>query len=255
MSVIVTGGASGIGAAVCRSLGLQGWHVLVADKDLKAASVVAEDVGGEPRALDVSDVDSWRSLASSLAEEGRKIDALVLNAGLAGGGSAADLDVDRYRVMFGVNVDGVAFGIDAFAGAMRERGTGSIVVTASMAGLTGVPFDPVYAMTKHAVIGLVRSCADGFARDGVRLQAVCPGLADTPLLGRAKEQMLASAYPLLTAEDVAEVLSQCVRGERPDVVTVLQAGRDAMPFRFAGVPGPAGGGIELPRGLELGRSD
>ena len=225
------------------SLGLQGWHVLVADKDLRAASIVAENVGGEPRALDVSDVDSWRSLASSLAEEGREIDALVLNAGVAGGGSAADLDVDRYRVLFGVNVDGVAFGIDAFAGAMRERGTGSIVVTASMAGLTGVPFDPIYAMTKHAVVGLVRSCADEFARDGVRLQAVCPGLADTPLLGRARSDACVLT-PLLTAEDVAAVLSQCVRGERTDVVTVLQPGRDAMPFRFAGVPGPAGAGVE-----------
>jgi len=158
------------------------------------------------------------------------VDGVVLNAGLGGCQSVLDLDRARYRRMWDVNVNGVLNGIAEVAPHLRAQRGGFITVTASMAGLIGVPFDPLYAMTKHAVIGLVRGCADELATAGIRLQAVCPGLVDTPLIGRAKQQTETAGYPLLDAAAVADVLFECVFGRREDRVVVVQAGREPMPL-------------------------
>lgn len=118
-----------------------------------------------------------------------------------------------------------------------------------MAGLTETPFDPVYAMTKHALIGLIRSVASGLAEQGVRVQAVCPGLVDTPLLGQAKSELDAANFPLLTAYEVAEVLVECIHGVRTDTVTVVQVGDSRSP---TGSPTRCGLG-PLPEHLPIGR--
>jgi NAD(P)-dependent dehydrogenase (short-subunit alcohol dehydrogenase family) len=250
---LVTGGGSGIGAEVCSSLRRHGLTVVVADVDLASARRVADEVGGRAEYLDVTDPASWRELRARLRIDGLIPDALVLNAGVAGGPELLELDLERYRTLFAVNVDGVVLGLSTFGPDLVCGGGGSVTVTASMAGLTGVAFDPVYAMTKHAVVGLVRSCADSLREVGVRLQAVCPGLAGTPLLGRAEAQLRAAEYPLLSAATVAETLTECVLGLRLDEVTVLQAGREPLPYRFAGVPGPRGGSTTLPSQISLGR--
>lgn len=252
---LVTGGGSGIGAAACRSLSEAGHRIVVADIDDAAAGRLAQEVSGKAVHLDVADPASWQQVAQILEAKNLLPQAVVLNAGLGGGGDVLDLDQQRYRRLLAVNVDGVVYGLATFGPVLAGAGRGSITVTASLAGLTAVPFDPVYALTKHAVIGLVRSCSHQLAEQGVRLQAVCPGLVETPLLGQAKEQLDAASYPLLSPERVATVLTECVVGDRIDEVIVMQFGCDPMAYRFAGVPGPRGATTSLPDQIDLGRLD
>ena len=134
------------------------------------------------------------------------------------------------------------------------RGRGTITITCSLAGLTGIPFDPVYAMTKHALIGLVRSSGPRLGAAGVRLQAVCPGLTRTPLLGDAEAELTQVGFALLDPDDVASVIADCVEGQQRDDVIVCQPGRPASAYRFAGVPGPGGRAAPpLPADLHPGR--
>ena len=140
-----------------------------------------------------------------------------LNAGVATGcGVGDDFDLARYRRAMGANLDGVVFGVHAALPALRRRGGGAIVATASLAGLTGVPYDPLYAANKHAVVGLVRSLAP-LAEEGIRVNAVCPGFAESrdhrPDPRRAAR---AAALAIIPAETVAGVVLDLLagRGER-----------------------------------------
>jgi NAD(P)-dependent dehydrogenase (short-subunit alcohol dehydrogenase family) len=108
-----------------------------------------------------------------------------------------------YRRIVGVNVDGVVLGLRALLPGMSRRRAGRIVATASVGGLTPVPFDPLYAMTKHAIVGLVRSLAPVLAGQGIRLSALCPGGVDTPLM---PDFVRALSPPLLTPEEVANAV-------------------------------------------------
>src|SRR6266511_440241 len=154
----------------------------------------------------------WRTAGSRVSapvtaavERFGGLDIAFLNAGVATGcGVGDDFDLERYRRAKAVNVDGVVFGMHAALPALRARGGGDIVVTASLAGLTAVPFDPIYGANKHAVVGLVRAVGPMFAGDGIRINAVCPGFADTPILGAWREHLAASEVPLLQADDVAD---------------------------------------------------
>ena len=196
----------------------------------------------------------------SLSEAGHRVVVADIDDAAAGrlaqevDGMAVHLDVAEPASWQQV-ARGLVNGLATFGPVLAGAGRGSITVTASLAGLAAVPFDPVYALTKHAVIGLVRSCSQQLAEQGVRLQAVCPGLVETPLLGMAKEQIDAVSYPLLSPERVATVLTECVVGDRLDEVTVMQFGRDPMAYRFAGVPGPRGATSSLPGQIDLGRLD
>ena len=121
----------------------------------------------------------------------------------------------------------------------------AIVVTASLAGLTGVESDPIYALTKHAVIGLVRSVAPQLEESGIRINAVCPGFADTPMVGGEFRAALESAgFPLLGAEEVAEAVLLAARSEGTGEAWVVQPGRQPEPYRFRGIPGPRVAGAE-----------
>jgi NAD(P)-dependent dehydrogenase (short-subunit alcohol dehydrogenase family) len=207
------------------------------------------------QALDVTSLEDWQRLGSALDAAGHELGALVLNAGIAGGGTdLARLDLDRYHRLMRVNVDGVLYGLRTMLPRLARPGV--VTVTASLAGLMGVPADPVYAMTKHAVIGLVRSTAADLAEQGVRIHAVCPGFVETPLLGAAKQQLEAAAFPLLTPEDIAATIADLVTGRSQSLVTVLQPGRTPIDYAFAGIPGPRaldGSKVpDLPADLNLG---
>jgi NAD(P)-dependent dehydrogenase (short-subunit alcohol dehydrogenase family) len=136
-----------------------------------------------------------------------------------------------------VNVDGVVFGVRRLARVMEEGD--AIVVTASLAGLTGVEGDPIYSLTKHAVIGLARSVAPQLAERGIRLNAVCPGFADTPMVrGELRASLEAGDFPLLRPEEVAEAVMRAARSEGTGEAWIVQPGRDPEPYRFRGIPGP-----------------
>jgi NAD(P)-dependent dehydrogenase (short-subunit alcohol dehydrogenase family) len=136
-----------------------------------------------------------------------------------------------------VNVDGVVLGVRRLARTMPSGGR--IVCTASLAGLTAVPDDPVYALTKHAVVGFVRSAAPALAARGISINAVCPGFADTPMVaGAARAALEGAGFPLLTPADVAEAAWVALESGETGHAWVVQPGRPPLDFRFPTLPGP-----------------
>jgi NAD(P)-dependent dehydrogenase (short-subunit alcohol dehydrogenase family) len=213
-SALVTGGRSGIGAATVAALERDGYDVEVLDI-----------VDG----FDVADPHAWDAVGA--------VDLACLNAGVV----SAEPDVARitdeqYRRILGVNLDGVVFGVRRLAQVMNG---GSIVVTASLAGLTATPPDPLYALTKHAVVGFVRSAARHLAERGIRLNMVNPGFVDTPLLGdEGRAAFEAAEFPLLRPEDVAAAVLQAAEDDEVGQAWIVQPGREPMKFRFPNLPGP-----------------
>jgi NAD(P)-dependent dehydrogenase (short-subunit alcohol dehydrogenase family) len=164
-----------------------------------------------------------------------EFDAAFLNAGIGiGYPDVAEMPESEYRRIVGANLDGVVFGVRACAKRLMPNG-GSIVATASLAGLTGMPFDPAYTATKHAVVGFVRAAAPGLAARGIRLNAICPGFTDTPIM--EAELRDAVDVPLLDRSFVADAALRVLEDEETGRAWVVQPNR-VEPFRFPGVPGP-----------------
>ena len=244
-TAIVTGGASGIGRATCRALALNGSRVIVTDVDDVGGAAVAEEVGGDFHHLDVADPAAWAQALEAVGS----VDIAFLNAGVttlppgSGLGTAdthlTSLREADYRRIMAINVDGVVFGARAVAGPMAARGRGVIVATASLAGLIGFPPDPMYAVTKHAVIGLVRSIGAQLAPDGVSVHAICPGITDTAILAdEAKLGLREVGFPIMPPEQIAEAVLHAIRSADTGVAWVCQAGRGPIAFEFRQVPGP-----------------
>lgn len=236
---LVTGGGAGIGAAVCGRLAARGWRVVVADVDAAAAEKVAAELGEGASALavDVSDPEQNRAMAAGAVARHGRLDLAVLNAGIASNQPPdMPLDLALYRRANGVNVDGVVFGIDAVAPELARSGGGSIVVTASLAGIGPQDANPVYALGKAAVVGYVRAVSVPLARTGVRVNAVCPGFADTAILGITKLLLRKQKFPLLSPDTVAEgIVTVHERAGTGEVWTIVP-GRPAAPFAFAPAP-------------------
>jgi NAD(P)-dependent dehydrogenase (short-subunit alcohol dehydrogenase family) len=206
VKALVTGGEGGIGRAIRARLESEGWEVRSLDL-----------VDG----FDVTDPAAWRSVEA--------VDLACLNAGVLTG----ELTVESYRRAVSVNVDGVVLGVLRLREVMTS---GSIVATASLAGLTGMPSDPVYSLTKHAVVGFVRSMAPHL--EPVRLNAVCPGIADTPMVDPERDALEAAGFPLLRPEQVAEAVWLAATSGRSGECWFVQPGREPAPFRFPNLPGP-----------------
>ncbi|MEU8135487.1 SDR family NAD(P)-dependent oxidoreductase [Streptodolium elevatio] len=246
---VVTGGASGIGYATCRALIDAGAQVVVADIDTEAGHRAADSLGAWYAELDVTSPADWTRLVENVTKVFGGIDIGFLNAGVdTGGAGIGSLSDAQYRRIMAINVDGVVFGARALLPALEARGGGRLVATSSLAGLVAFPRDPVYTATKHAVIGLVRALAPDLAERGVTINAVCPGLTDTPLLGGAKAYLEDQGMPLIRAEDIAAAVLGCLTSAETGQAWVVQAGREPLPYKFRGVPGPAGG-IKPPAGF------
>lgn len=187
---LVSGGASGIGAATVRALAAEGARVAVLDLPQSEGAAVAAEVGGIFAAADVTDPLQWNAATARIERELGGLDLVHLNAGTTTRPAAASwrddifgwIDDGSYRRLMAVNVDGVVFGLRAVLPLLEKRGGGAVVATASIAGLIGFPPDPFYTMSKHAVVGLVRSLAPILAAKGIRLNAICPGGVDTPII-------------------------------------------------------------------------
>jgi NAD(P)-dependent dehydrogenase (short-subunit alcohol dehydrogenase family) len=184
---IVTGGASGIGAAMGRELGRQGARVILADRQLELASQVAASInvaGGRAEAveLDVRDAIAFDAVVALTIERNGRLDYLFNNAGIAIGGEMREYRLDDWRDVVDVNLMGVVHGVQASYGRMIAQGFGHIVNTASVAGLLPSPFMASYSTTKHAVVGLSRALRAEGARYGVRASMLCPGVIRTPIL-------------------------------------------------------------------------
>jgi NAD(P)-dependent dehydrogenase (short-subunit alcohol dehydrogenase family) len=207
---LVTGGRGGIGAAIVAALG------------------DAETIVLDLPEFDVGEADAWRSLEGVF-------DAAFLNAGTSTGRhDAAELTDEEWHGILRVNLEGVVLGTRELAARLMPGG-GSIVATASLAGLTGMPGDPAYTATKHAVVGWVRSAAPALAVRGIRLNALCPGFTDTPLV--EDELRNALDVPLMETAFVAEAAMRVLEDPETGRAWVVQPNR-VEPFRFPGVPGP-----------------
>jgi NAD(P)-dependent dehydrogenase (short-subunit alcohol dehydrogenase family) len=225
-TALVTGGASGLGAAIVARLRAEEYEVEVLDLTT---------------GFDVSDPLAWERVGS--------VEVACLNAGVLGGGAdPSSIDVGAYHRTLSVNLDGVVLGVRHLAGVMPAGGR--IVATASLAGLTAMPDDPVYAASKHAVVGFVRSVAPTLARRGIEIDAICPGIADTPMLSaEARAQLEAASFPLLDASEVADAVWLALSSEGTGRAFAVQPGRDPVEFRFPNVPGPRtadGGRVPAP---------
>jgi NAD(P)-dependent dehydrogenase (short-subunit alcohol dehydrogenase family) len=238
-AALVTGGASGIGAAAVRRLVATGAVVAISDRDGAGARALADEVGGLALPGDASDPDTM-AMAVDVAEDSfGRLNIVLLNAGITSGQSGVEnFDLDGYRRVMGVNVDHVVFGLTAAVPALRRAGGGTIVATASLAGIVPMPGDALYTLTKHAVVGYVRAAAPVLETEGIRVNAVCPGFADTPLIAHARSQM--ADFPLLTADDVADAIVEVLERGEPGECWFVQPGHDPAPYRFRGVPGAKG---------------
>jgi NAD(P)-dependent dehydrogenase (short-subunit alcohol dehydrogenase family) len=236
--VLVTGGASGIGRATTLGLAEAGAVVVVGDLNERDGAAVAEQVGGHFIRVDVSDFDSNMAMVDFAVERAGGIDGAFLNAGVATDTALGDdFDLALYRRAMGVNVDGVVFGAQAVLPALRERGGGAIVATASLAGLTGMPMDVIYTANKHAVVGFVRGLGPALEGEGIRVNAVCPGFADSALVDPLREGLAAAGFEIMPAGDVAAVVLELFRGDMAGECWFVQPGRTGA-FEFRHVPGP-----------------
>jgi NAD(P)-dependent dehydrogenase (short-subunit alcohol dehydrogenase family) len=206
-TALVTGGASGIGRAIVERLEREGTDVQVLDLT---------------EGFDVSDASAWESIGT--------VELACLNAGVGtGDGDVRELTDERYRRVLGTNVDGVVYGVRRLARVMPEGG--AIVVTASLAGLTTMVLDPIYAGTKHFVVGFVRSVAPQLAERGITINAICPAMVDTPMLDPIRDRLAASPIDILRPEEIADAVLTAARdGSTGEAWTCLPGRR---PERFA----------------------
>lgn len=236
-TAVVTGAGSGIGLAATRILAGAGADVVAVDwSPAGEADVVA--AGGRFLQADVSVREGWEAIAEAVRGASGPLGLAFLNAGvhLAEPDPLAVTDEAFDRIV-GVNIRGVLYGLQSLAPLMGDGG-GDIVVNASVGGLMAYRADPVYAMSKHAVIGLVRSSARALERRGVRVHTLCPGVVDTPLLpaGIRGEVEAAGLKPLSAAEVASTVLALADQ-ERPGGIWVIQPGIALTEYRFASIPG------------------
>jgi NAD(P)-dependent dehydrogenase (short-subunit alcohol dehydrogenase family) len=231
---IVTGGASGIGEALCIALARRGAKcVVVADLNLAGAEEVARKIGSAGRAaqLDVSDAAAVKALIEETAQEHGRLDYLFNNAGIGFLCEARDASLADWRRVLDVNLNGVVHGVAAAYPIMVRQGSGHIVNIASLAGLVAAPGLASYAASKFAVVGLTLSLRAEAAALGVRVSVVCPGFIQTPLfysLGMNadidREQMLAPLKRVSMApERCAEKILDGVERNRGIIVVTAHA--------------------------------
>jgi len=183
---LVTGAGSGIGAAIAETFADAGATVIVADRDCAAGEAVARKIGGAARflALDVAN----ESRCNEIAQEVGRLDILVNNAGIGHVGTilqTSGADLDR---LYNVNVKGVFNLSKSFLPGMLERKSGVIVNLASIGGIVGIRDRLAYCATKFAIVGITKCMALDHAKEGVRVNCICPGRVETPFVSaRLKE--------------------------------------------------------------------
>ncbi|MEO7370737.1 MAG: SDR family oxidoreductase [Ilumatobacteraceae bacterium] len=179
---IVTGGASGMGAATARRLAAGGARVVIVDRNADLAHSVAEEVQGTPAVGDVADSSFCDSTVAMVLDLHGSLDVLVNAAGVIVRASGEDTTDDQWAKIMGVNVSGTFFMCRATLRVMKPRGQGAIVNFGSIWGDLGSAGVAAYCASKGAVHNLTRALAMDHAADGIRINAVCPGEVNTPML-------------------------------------------------------------------------
>jgi 2-keto-3-deoxy-L-fuconate dehydrogenase len=252
-AAIVTGGASGIGLATAHLLAARGARVAVLDRDISAA--IATAPGIHTVAADVTDDAALRQAVAAVAGTLGGIDILVNNAGIGAAGTVEDNDDDEWRRVFDVNVFGIArttrAALPHLRAAARQRGQAAIVNTCSIAATAGLPRRALYSATKGAVLSLTLAMAADHVGEGIRVNCVTPGTADTPWVGRlldaapdpaAERAALAARQPmgrLVTAGEVAAAiayLASPLASATTATVLAVDGGMSGLRLRPPGQP-------------------
>lgn len=181
--IMVTGGASGMGAEHCRAFVEAGAHVVAADVNEANLLSTAKDLGAActPVKLDVADEASWEAAVVALRAQHGRLDVLVNNAAIVLRSPIAETSVAEFRRILDVNLVGAFMGIRAVAPLMAEGGGGSIINISSTSGVLGFPNLSAYGAAKWGVRGLTKMAAAELAATGIRVNTVVPGLVETPM--------------------------------------------------------------------------
>lgn len=217
---LLTGAATGIGAEVARQLADFGVRVAICDINEAHGERLAEKLSGKFIRCDVRSDEAVEAAVSECVASLGVPDYAHLNAGIMTVPpdhpylDVEDVLIEQYRRIVGINMDGVFFGLRALLPRMRDKG-GAITITASIAGLGPVPFDPLYAMTKHGMIGLGRSVAEANKDSNIRVNVICPGMVDTAIIPDALRAL--GMKSMLPSEMAAEVVDLLLQGENGEV--------------------------------------
>ena len=221
-SVLVTGAAGGIGRAAALAFAGAGARVAVVDVDAKGGEdtvALIAQAGGEAFFVkaDVSQSAQVEAMVAAVVERWGRLDCAFNNAGIEIEHlPLADSDEATFDRLIGVNVKGVWLCMKHEIRQMLKQGGGTIVNTASVAGLVGAPLMPLYAASKHAVVGLTKTAAAEYGKAGIRVNSVCPGIIRTPMLERAlereprREKSIVKAHPIGRLGEAEEIANAAV---------------------------------------------
>ncbi|MGH2906501.1 MAG: SDR family NAD(P)-dependent oxidoreductase [Solirubrobacterales bacterium] len=234
---LITGGAGGLGKAIAKALAAEDAVLALADIDEETGRATAEELGAHFIKLDVSDPEDNARAVAETTEKFGGLHLVMLNAGIESPFSLGDdFDVDAYRRAMSINLDGVAYGFHAARPALIASGGGSVVATASLAGLAAMAPQPVYGANKAAVVGLVRALGPAHIHEGIRVNGICPGFADTAIIDGVREGLVAAGVPIIEVETVAEATLRVFADDVNGRLCVIQAGVEPYYARFPNIP-------------------
>jgi len=231
---IITGGASGIGRALCEELARMDATIIAADINIEGAEEVAADLngrGGNARAaaLDVTDAEAVKVLVQRTVAENGRLDYMFNNAGICVGAEVRDMNLKHFRSILNTNLYGVIYGSTCAYEVMIKQGFGHIVNTASTAGLIPMPVMVPYTVTKFGVVGFSKSLRLEAADLGVKVSVVCPGFVRTgifeamPFLKVDKQKIFEKIPKMVEPNRAAQIILKGIRKNKAVIVFPFSA--------------------------------
>lgn len=234
---LITGGAGGLGRAFASALLEADAVVALADNDRTGGEAAAAALGCEFFELDVTDLQANIDCTAAVEARFGQLDIAILNAGIESPFTLGDdFDPEAYRRAMSINLDGVAFGFHAVRPGLIRSGGGSVLAVASLAGLTAMAPQPVYGANKAAVVALARALGPAHAHEGIRVNAICPGFADTPIVDNVRELLAAGGVPLIEPAVVADAGLRVLASGDTGKALAVQAGVEPFYYRHTGLP-------------------
>lgn len=219
---LVTGAARGFGADIARALAAEGARLILSDLD-DGVHAVADELGAHAMIADVAKPEDHRAMVAKAIELHGRLDLAVNNAGIVHPPiPLAKVPEDMARRIIEVDLLGMAWALQAQIPVMRKQGAGVIVNIASVAGLVGAPGLGIYAAAKHGVVGLTRTAAAECARDGIRINAICPAFARTAMVDDIvgpdpqAEAVLVRGVPMKRVAERAEIVQAVIWAASPE---------------------------------------
>ncbi|MBI3675994.1 MAG: SDR family oxidoreductase [Proteobacteria bacterium] len=237
----VTGGGSGIGFAVAKTLGEAGWRVTITSRNKERLETAARAINGvQIQSLDVTNPESVRAAVKGACETSGPVQLLVNNAGGVSTALFEKTSTEAWQQTIDLNLMGTVHCTQAVLPAMKASGWGRIVNIASTAGLTGYRYVSAYVAVKHAVVGLTKSLALELAKSGITVNAVCPGYTDTEVIASAVETISKttkrSREEALTTFTAANPQGRLVKPEEVAAAVLWLASEDAAAVNGIALP-------------------